>query len=48
MRLWDFCELNMRSLKYDPSDYIVLDDHGTSHLAAADQFGNAISLTTSA
>lgn len=31
---------------YDPNDYIVLDDHGTSHLAAVDQWGNAVSLTT--
>jgi gamma-glutamyltranspeptidase/glutathione hydrolase len=33
--------------QYDPSDYISSDDHGTSHMAAADQWGNAISLTTS-
>lgn len=31
---------------YNPSNYIVLDDHGTSHLAAADQWGNVVSLTT--
>ncbi|KAI4526616.1 gamma-glutamyltranspeptidase [Schizophyllum commune Loenen D] len=31
---------------YDPSGYIVLDDHGTSHLAAVDEYGGAVSLTT--
>ncbi|KAF9777737.1 gamma-glutamyltranspeptidase [Thelephora terrestris] len=31
---------------YNPSNYIVLDDHGTSHLAAADQWGTVVSLTT--
>ncbi|KAJ7870442.1 gamma-glutamyltranspeptidase [Mycena leptocephala] len=31
---------------YDPSNYTVLDDHGTSHMAAIDQSGMAVSLTT--
>ncbi|KAF7339928.1 BZ3500-MvSof-1268-A1-R1-Chr11-3g03607 protein [Mycena venus] len=31
---------------YDPSNYTPLDDHGTSHMAAIDQEGIAISLTT--
>ncbi|KAJ7275360.1 gamma-glutamyltranspeptidase [Mycena haematopus] len=31
---------------YDPSDYTPLDDHGTSHMAAIDREGMAISLTT--
>ncbi|KAJ6552579.1 gamma-glutamyltranspeptidase [Mycena vulgaris] len=31
---------------YDPANYTVLDDHGTSHMAAIDQEGMAISLTT--
>ncbi|KAJ7203621.1 gamma-glutamyltranspeptidase [Mycena pura] len=31
---------------YDPSNYTVLVDHGTSHMAAVDRWGNAVSLTT--
>ncbi|KAJ7138819.1 gamma-glutamyltranspeptidase [Mycena filopes] len=31
---------------YNPSNYTPLDDHGTSHLAALDQSGMAVSLTT--
>ncbi|KAF7297840.1 Gamma-glutamyltranspeptidase [Mycena kentingensis (nom. inval.)] len=31
---------------YNPSGYAVLDDHGTSHMAAVDRWGNAVSLTT--
>ncbi|TRM65849.1 gamma-glutamyltranspeptidase [Schizophyllum amplum] len=31
---------------YDPDEYIVLDDHGTSHIAAVDEYGGAVSLTT--
>ncbi|KAJ7728322.1 gamma-glutamyltranspeptidase [Mycena metata] len=31
---------------YDPSKYTPLDDHGTSHMAAIDQSGMAVSLTT--
>ncbi|KAJ7693149.1 gamma-glutamyltranspeptidase [Mycena rosella] len=31
---------------YDPANYTVLDDHGTSHMAAIDQSGMAVSLTT--
>ena len=33
--------------QYDPSDYIILDDAGTSHWVAGDKWGNVISLTTS-
>ncbi|KAJ7457876.1 gamma-glutamyltranspeptidase [Mycena latifolia] len=31
---------------YDPANYTVLDDHGTSHMAAIDHEGMAVSLTT--
>jgi gamma-glutamyltranspeptidase/glutathione hydrolase len=31
---------------YDPANYTPLDDHGTSHMAAIDQEGMAVSLTT--
>ncbi|KAF7299135.1 Gamma-glutamyltranspeptidase [Mycena indigotica] len=31
---------------YIPSNYSVLDDHGTSHMAAVDKWGNAVSLTS--
>jgi gamma-glutamyltranspeptidase/glutathione hydrolase len=31
---------------YDPHNYTVLVDHGTSHMAAIDNSGMAISLTT--
>lgn len=31
---------------YNPSNYSVLIDHGTSHMAVVDGEGNAISLTT--
>lgn len=31
---------------YDPENYISLNDSGTSHMAAVDQWGNAVSLTT--
>ncbi|KAJ6623712.1 gamma-glutamyltranspeptidase [Mycena sp. CBHHK59/15] len=31
---------------YDPSAYQVLSDNGTSHMAAVDQWGGAVSLTT--
>ncbi|KAJ7265204.1 gamma-glutamyltranspeptidase [Mycena rebaudengoi] len=31
---------------YDPENYTLLDDHGTSHLAAMDKNGMTISLTT--
>lgn len=31
---------------YDISNYIVLNDHGTSHMAAVDKSGMAVSLTT--
>lgn len=31
---------------YDPSNYTILDDHGTSHLAVIDQDQMAVSLTT--
>ena len=35
------------AVQYDPNNYVVLVDGGTSHLAAADQWGGVISLTTS-
>ncbi|KAJ7724372.1 gamma-glutamyltranspeptidase [Mycena metata] len=31
---------------YDPANYTILDDHGTSHMAAIDESGMAVSLTT--
>jgi len=31
---------------YDPNNYTVLDDHGTSHMAVIDKSGMAVSLTT--
>ncbi|KAJ7211992.1 gamma-glutamyltranspeptidase [Mycena pura] len=31
---------------YDPSNFTVLVDHGTSYMAAVDRWGNAVSLTT--
>lgn len=31
---------------YDPANYAILDDHGTSHLAVIDQDGSSISMTT--
>ena len=42
-----FRELTLVAAQYNPSNYIVLNDGGTSHLAAADKWGNVISLTTS-
>jgi len=31
---------------YDPNNYTVLNDHGTSHMAVIDKSGMAVSLTT--
>ncbi|KAJ7088865.1 gamma-glutamyltranspeptidase [Mycena belliarum] len=31
---------------YDPANYTILDDHGTSHMAVIDQSGMAVSLTS--
>ncbi|THU82699.1 hypothetical protein K435DRAFT_784523, partial [Dendrothele bispora CBS 962.96] len=31
---------------YDPSNYTILTDHGTSHVATMDSDGMAVSLTT--
>jgi gamma-glutamyltranspeptidase/glutathione hydrolase len=45
--LLGFWELTRYLQQYDPANYIVLADHGTSHLTTADQWGNVVSLTTS-